>query len=74
MTKFVTDFGERFVFKEVSAKAQNQFGGAWAQGPQVAPPKLVFGFWLDMPGRQDGALGHHAGVLHDSPGNHAGAA
>ena len=32
------------------------------------PPKLVFGLWLDRPGHQDGALGHHAGVLHDSPG------
>ena len=44
MTKFVTDFGERFFFKEVSAKAQNQFGGAWAQGPQAAPPNWVLGF------------------------------
>ena len=46
--KFVTDFGVRFFFKEVSAKArakaQNQFGGAWAQGPQAAPPNWVLGF------------------------------
>ena len=27
VTKFVTDFGEIFFFKEVSAKAQTQFGG-----------------------------------------------
>ena len=26
------------------AKAQNQFGGAWAQGPQAAPPNWVLGF------------------------------
>ena len=31
-------------------------------------PQIVFGLWLDRPGHQDGALGHHAGVLHDSPG------
>ena len=30
---------------------------------------MTFGLWLDRPGHQDGALGHHAGVLHDSPGN-----
>ena len=29
---------------------------------------MIFGLWLDRPGHQDGALGHHAGVLHDSPG------
>ena len=26
------------------AKAQKQFGGAWAQGPQAAPPNCFLGF------------------------------
>ena len=36
-------------------------------GPR-RPPQIGFGLWLDRPGHQDGALGHHAGALHDSPG------
>ena len=60
--------GPILMTRPVNPKPKNQFGGAawgpWAQ----APPKLVFGLWLERPGHQDGALGHHAGVLHDSPG------
>ena len=37
-------------------------------GPGLRPPQIVFGLWLDRPGHQDGALGHHAGVLDDAPG------
>ena len=40
---------------------------AKARGAPGGPPNLFFGLWLDRPGHQDGALGHHAGVLHDSP-------
>ena len=45
------------------AKAQNPIWG----GPG-RPPQIGFGLWLDRPGHQDKALGHHAGVLHDASG------
>ena len=50
--------------RPVKPKPKNKFRGALgAQAPQI-----VFGLWLDRPGHQDGALGHHAGVLHDATG------
>ena len=44
VTKFVTDFGERFFFKEVSAKAQNPIWGGRLGPLGPGPPKLVLGF------------------------------
>ena len=38
------------------------------QACQAKAPPIGFGLWLDRPGHQDKALGHHAGVLHDASG------
>ena len=48
VTKFVTDFGERFFFKEVSAKAQNPIWGGRLGPLGPGPPKLVLGFGTDF--------------------------
>ena len=58
--------GPILMTRPVKPKPKNQFVEA-AWGPR--PPQIVFGFWLDRPGHQDGALGHHTGVLHDAPGS-----
>ena len=53
--------------RPVKPKPKNNLGGPSGDpGPRTL--KIVFGFWLDRPDHQDGALGHHAGVLHDSLG------
>ena len=50
--KFVTDFGVRFFLEEINAKArakaQNQFGGDWAQGPNAAPQICFFALALAL--------------------------